>query len=148
MKIEENQGKFWKFMEMQKNSSKSGNSPRWFNPASGSYHFPMQSDVGLHRKTVFSLEKSVGFGLDFVGIFAAGFRTGLCRKRSDRFSSNPTIRYCRNRPNLMLGNSRIMPDSTTDLVGFCRNLETTGIHRLSILKPKVYYANRLSLLLL
>ncbi len=104
----------------------------------------IQSDIELHRKPVFFLEKTVGSDLDFVGIFAAGFR----RKRSDRFSWNPAIGYCRNRPNLMLGKSRIMPDSTTNLARFCRNLEITGIHRLSILKLKVYYTSKLNLLLL
>ena len=104
----------------------------------------MQADIGLLGKSVFSLEKTVRSDPASVGIFAAGLR----RKRSYRFPSSSTIGYYRNRPNLMLGESRIMPDSTTDLAGFCRNLETTGVHRLSILKSKVYYASKLSLLLL
>jgi hypothetical protein len=73
----------------------------------------MQSDIGLLRKPVFSLEKPVGSDLDFVGIFAAEFRTGLRRKRSDRFPSNPTVGYCRKRPNLMLGKSRIIKGEKT-----------------------------------
>ncbi len=71
----------------------------------------MQSDIGLLRKSVFFLEKPVGFDLDFAGIFAAGFRAGLRPNRSDRFPSNLTIGYCRNCANLMLGKSRIMPAS-------------------------------------
>jgi hypothetical protein len=70
------------------------------------------------------------------------------QKRSDRFLSNPTIRYCRNRLNLMLEKSRLILNSTTDLTEFYRNLETMWIHRLPILKLKAYYASKLSLLLL
>jgi hypothetical protein len=96
----------------------------------------MQSDIGFLRKPVFSLEKPVGSDLDFAGIFAAGFRTELRRRKFDRSPSNPTIGYCRNRSNLMLEKSRIMPDSTMNLAGFCRNLESS--RNVSPKQPIVY----------
>ena len=69
------------------------------------------SDIGLHRKPVSSLEKPVGSDVHFIGIFATGFRTGLRRKRSDRFLSNPITGYYRNRPDLPLGKHRIMSET-------------------------------------
>src|SRR6185503_14144905 len=96
--------------------------PRSINPTGRSGPENIGSDIGLHRKPVFSLEKPVGSGPDFVQIFAAGLRSGLRRKRSDRFLSNTIIGFYRNRPTLALGKNRIIPDSTPDLAGFRRNL--------------------------
>ena len=55
------------------------------------------SDIGLHRNPPFSIQKPIGPDPNFIGFLTNGFRTGLRRKRSDRFLSNPIIGYCRNR---------------------------------------------------
>ena len=65
-------------------------------------------------------EKPTGTHQFYAGIFAAGFRTGLRRIRSDRFRSYPTIGSSRNSSGPIHGKRRIMPvpqKITPDLIG-------------------------------
>ena len=66
-------------------------------------------------------EKPTGTHQFYAGIFAAGFRTGLRRKRSDRCRSYPTIGSSRNSSGPIHGKRRIMPGSAEDNTRSHRN---------------------------